>query len=110
MRGSYMNIEVIKKKLKEVLEDIQEISELDCPPFNDKTIPVKELPQFDSKIWPVVTSLVADGLEIFIPNDINIFCNENNQDKFSIEQIAEKILAIHEKQLLDLPKKDVANQ
>lgn len=105
-----MNIEVIKTKLKKVLENIQEISELECPLINDKTIPVRELPQFDSKIWPVATSLIADELEIIIPNDINIFCNEGSQDQLSIEQIAEKILAVYEKQLLDIPNKEVVTQ
>ena len=104
-----MKNENIKIKIIEVLQEIQEITGLECPVINASTKPVEALPKFDSKIWPVATCLIAEKLDIIIPNDVNIFCEDGNDNPLSIDQITEKILQfIEPKQITNLKNKEIA--
>lgn len=91
-----MQIDDIKDQVIKVLRNIQIDSELECPEITSKTKPVDDLPQFDSKVWSIATCLISSRLNMFIPNDVNIFCDEKTNTIFSIEQIAEKILKLSE--------------
>lgn len=105
-----MNIKEITTQIVNVLEEIQMISGLECPKLTNKTIPVEELPEFDSKIWPVATCIIANKLNISIPYDVNIFCDEKNQT-ICVQKIAEKILYLYEaEQITHLTDKQVVNK
>ncbi len=104
-----MRNENIKIKIIEVLQEIQEITGLECPEIKTSTKPVEALPKFDSKIWPVATCLIAEKLDIIIPNDVNIFCEDGNDNPLSIDQITEKLLQfIEPKQITNLKSKEIA--
>ncbi|MBX7198512.1 MAG: hypothetical protein K1X51_03975 [Rhodospirillaceae bacterium] len=80
-----------KKALLSVLENIQTVSGLDCPPLQGTDIPTKVLPKFDSTIWPVATTLVARKLGVSIPNNVHIFGGEHGAPLLSVDQIASAI-------------------
>lgn len=56
-----------------VLNQIQKRTGLACPPLDGSSVPPKELPKFDSTVWPVATTLVARKLGVDIPKDVHIF-------------------------------------
>lgn len=78
----------MKEKLIAVLSQIQADSDLECPPLTGATKPVDELPKFDSKVWPVATTILAIELGATIPNDVNIFVDEQTKLPRSIEEAA----------------------
>ena len=55
-----MDPETLKEKLIAILGQIQADSDLECPPLTGATKPVENLPKFDSKVWPVATTILAD--------------------------------------------------
>lgn len=55
-----MDASTVKQKVMKVLQDIQSTSGLACPPLNGTTKPIEDLADFDSKIWPVATGLLAN--------------------------------------------------
>jgi hypothetical protein len=65
-----MNTELVEAKLIEVLEGIQAASGEECPLLVGETRPLEDLPQFDSKVWPVAIGMVAAELSIDIPDDV----------------------------------------
>ena len=77
-----------KAALQAVLEEIQSRSGLNCPPLDDTSVPPKDLPKFDSTVWPVATTLVARRLGVFIPHDVHIFGGENGVPLLTINQSA----------------------
>ena len=83
-----MDPATVKQKLIAVLRQIQADSSLDCPPLTGDTIPVDDLPGFDSKVWPVATTMLAAEIGATIPNDVNIFVNETTNLPRSIDEIA----------------------
>ncbi len=83
-----MSPDDVKKALISVLQEIQSISGLDCPPLDGAAIPYKVLPKFDSTVWPVATTLVARKLDIKIPNDAHIFGGENGKPLLTLDQSA----------------------
>ena len=78
----------IKKKLIAVLSEIQADSGLECPSLTSTTKPVEHLPEFDSKVWPVATTILATEIGATIPNDVNIFVNETTKLPRSIDETA----------------------
>ena len=68
-----MNASIVKDSLIEILQEIQEASELECPPLSGATKPIEALPKFNSKIWPVAIGMLAAKLGVTIPDDVNIF-------------------------------------
>lgn len=78
----------MKEKLIAVLSQIQADSDLECPPLTGATKPVEELPKFDSKVWPVATTILAIELGATIPNDVNIFVDEQTKLPRSIDEAA----------------------
>ena len=57
----------LRGKLIAVLGQIQADSDLECPALTGATKP-ESLPKFDSKVWPVATTILATALGATIPN------------------------------------------
>ncbi len=89
-----MDPKIVEQALKDVVEDIQNNSGLDCPPLSGETKPADEVPKFDSKVWIAATTLVADKLNIEIPDDQNIFVNADTKKSMNISEIARFICTI----------------
>ena len=89
-----MNATLVHKKLVEVLQIIQATSGLDCPPINGATKPVEALPEFDSKIWPVATGMLAAELGITIADDVNIFRQEKGCVALTIEETVAMVMTL----------------
>ena len=83
-----MDPTALKRKLIAVLCQIQADSGLECPPLTGATIPVKNLPKFDSMVWPVATTILATEIDATIPNDVNIFVDEKTKVPRSIDVTA----------------------
>lgn len=99
-----MNAALIRATIVEVLQHIQVTSELECPPLSGATKPIEELPEFDSKIWPVAIGMLGAKLGITIANDVNIFCQDNSCVALTIDEIVAKVVAIAEAQVVAEPK------
>ncbi len=82
-----MNPQTIIDKLTGVLEQIQSLSGEDCPPINGDTKPTKDLPEFDSKMWPVATGMLASSLGATIPYDMNIFRDKQTKAVRTMNEI-----------------------
>lgn len=89
-----MEPDIVHAALIEVLQEIQNLSDEECPEITGTTKPLEALPKFDSKIWPVAIGMVAQKLEITIANDINIFCKEKNA--LTIDETVARIIQIAE--------------
>lgn len=88
MKGVPMDLIILKEKLIAVLGQIQADSALECPPLTGATKPIESLPKFDSKIWPVATTILAIEIGATIPNDVNIFVDETTKLPRSIDETA----------------------
>ena len=67
MKGVPMDLIMLKEKLIAVLGQIQADSALECPPLTGATKPIESLPKFDSKVWPVATTILAIEIGATIP-------------------------------------------
>jgi hypothetical protein len=81
-----------------IIGQIQTDSELECPTLTGATKPVGTVPEFDSKIWPVATTILATEINIPIPDDVNIFIDETTKAPRSIEEIAVFVCELQKKQ------------
>src|SRR5215469_5203589 len=93
-----MNPAALKEKLIAVLSQIQADSALECPPLSGATKPVENLPKFDSKVWPVATTILAKEIDATIPNDVNIFVDETSKLPRSIDETAAFVCDLLNKQ------------
>ena len=91
-----MDSSLIQRNLVEVLQTIQTTSELECPPLQGGTKPLEDLPEFDSKIWPVAIGMLGMKLGITIPSDTNIFRQDDSTVALTIDEIVVKVNAIAE--------------
>ena len=81
-----MNTATLKEKLIAVLEKIQVDSGLECPPLTGMTKPVENIPKFDSKVWPIATTILSTEIGAPIPNQVNIFVDETTKLPCSIDE------------------------
>ena len=88
----------VKEKLSAVLSQIQSSSGLECPPLKGETKPVTDLPEFDSKVWPVAITLLSKETNVSIPNDTNIFVNEKTNLPRSIDETVDFVCELAAKQ------------
>lgn len=88
----------IKERLVAVLKQIQTDSGLECPVLNGKTKPVGDIPRFDSKVWPVATTILAAEIGAIIANDVNIFVHDTSKIPRSIDEIAAFVCDLLNKQ------------
>lgn len=93
-----MDPAALKNKLIAVLGQIQADSGLECPPLSGAIKPVESLPKFDSKVWPVATTILATEIGATIPNDVNIFVDETTKLPRSIDETTAFVCALLEKQ------------
>jgi hypothetical protein len=84
----------VQAKLVEVLQTIQAASGLECPQINGSTKPIEELPQFDSKIWPVAIGMLAAELGVTIADDVNIFRQEKGRTPLTISESVAMIVEL----------------
>jgi hypothetical protein len=68
------------------------------PPLIGTIKPVESIPKFDSKVWPVATTILATEIDATIPNDINIFIDENTKLPRTIDEIAVFVCELLQKQ------------
>ena len=83
-----MNTTTLKEKLIKVLGDIQVNSGLERPLLTGATKPISAIPNFDSMIWPVATTILAIETGATIPNNVNIFFDETTKCPRSIDETA----------------------
>lgn len=88
----------LKEKLISVLSQIQADSSLKCPPLTGATKPVDNIPKFDSKIWPVATTILATEIGAPIANDVNIFVDEMTKLPRSIDEIVAFVCTLTKRQ------------
>jgi hypothetical protein len=83
-----MDPATLKEKLIAVLGQIQADSGLECPPLTGATKPVDHIPKFDSKVWPVATTILSNEIGASIPSDVNIFIDATTKLPRSIDETA----------------------
>lgn len=88
----------LKEKLIAVLGQIQADSGLECPVLTGKIKPVESIPKFDSKVWPVATTILATEIGAPIPNDVNIFVDETTKLPRSIDETVAFVCDLLKKQ------------
>ncbi len=93
-----MDPTALKGELISVLGQIQTDSGLECPPLTGTTRPVENLPEFDSQVWPVATTILATRIGVTIPNDVNIFFDEATKLSRSIDETAAFVFDLLKKQ------------
>ena len=93
-----MDLTALKEKLIAVLGQIQAESDLECPTLTGATKPIEDLPEFDSKVWPVATTILATEIDATIPNDVNIFVDETTKLPRSIDETAVFVCDLLKKQ------------
>jgi hypothetical protein len=86
MKEARMDPTALKEKLIAILGQIQAESGLECPALTGATKPVENLPKFDSKVWPVATTILATEISATIPNDVNIFVDGTTKLPRSIDE------------------------
>lgn len=87
-----MEADEVRLRLCAVLKEIQSSSALDCPTLNGKTRPIEDVPEFDSKIWPVATAMLAKTLGVVIADDVNIFREEHTRRALTMDETVAIIL------------------
>lgn len=93
-----MDPATLKEKLMTVLNQIQTDSGLECPALSGAIKPVDSIPKFDSKVWPVATTILATEIGATIPNDVNIFIDETTKLPRSIDETAAFVCELLKKQ------------
>lgn len=83
-----METSTLQERIVALIAQVQADSGLECPPLKEDTKPVEVVPKFDSKVWPVATTILANELGVVIPNDVNIFIDAATKRARSIAQIA----------------------
>jgi len=94
----FMDPTALPEKLIAVLTQIQADSGLGCPALSGAIKPVETLPKFDSKVWPVATTILATEIGATIPNDVNIFVDETTKLPRSIDHTAAFVCDLLKKQ------------
>lgn len=93
-----MDPATLKEILIAVLGQIQADSGLECPALTGATKPVENMPKFDSKVWPVATTILATEIGATIPNDVNIFVDETTKLPRSIDETTAFVCNLLKKQ------------
>ena len=92
-----MDPTTLKEKLITVLSHIQAASDLACPSLTGATKPIDDIPGFDSKVWPVATTILSTEIGAPIPNEVNIFVDDQAQPR-SIAQMVGLLCALLDQQ------------
>ena len=80
------------KVVIETLEEIQKISDREKVPISDNTIPIGELPEFDSMNGVEFASMIDKVLSI---GDVGNLCvSKDGKQALTVSEIADRILEI----------------
>jgi hypothetical protein len=93
-----MDPAALKETLIAVLRQVQADSGLECPSLTGATKPVENIPKFDSKIWPVATTILSTEIGALIANDVNIFVDETTKLPRSIDETTAFVCELLKKQ------------
>lgn len=85
---------LVRTRLIEVLQEIQNISGESCPVITGATKPVEELPNFDSKVWPIAIGMLSGKLGVVIANDVNIFSREKGCLALSVDETVAMVVKL----------------
>ena len=88
-----MDPTALQEKLITVLSQIQVESGLPRPSLTGVTKPVDDIPGFDSKVWPVATTILAQEIGAEIPDEVNIFVEDQEKPR-SIVQIVDFVCTL----------------
>lgn len=84
----------VKAALIKVISQIQTNSALPCPPLDGATIPLSDVPQFDSKTGAAATAKLAKALGIDIPKSANIFVDTKTKTNLTIDETVALVIKI----------------
>ncbi len=76
----------------DAIVEIQEMSGRECPGITGKTIPIGDVPGFDSLNGLEATILIDQRLGIETPNDARLFTNDTGQRPIHVGGIARRIV------------------
>ncbi len=76
------------------IAEIQEMSGRECLNIDAKTIPICDVPGFDSLNGLEATVEIAGRLKMEIPNETNIFTNEAGDRALSVCEIGDRLMEI----------------
>lgn len=82
----------VREALVATLKEVQALMGQQCPELKGSTVPINDLPKFDSKVWPVALGLVGLKLKADVPVDVNVFRQEQTRIPHTIEQTVTAIL------------------
>ena len=89
-----MNIEDVKVKLVDVLQEIQSDSGYETSGISGATCPVTELEGFESPLWPDAIGMLAESLGVDIPHSTNIFVSEDGKRPQTIDESADLVCKV----------------
>lgn len=87
-----MNRTLVLEALVATLTEVQSLMGQACPPLSGASVPINELPMFDSKVWPVAFGMIGEKLNVRVPVDINVFRQERTKTPNTIDQTVIAIL------------------
>lgn len=82
----------VREALIATLKEVQALMGQQCPELTANTVPINDLPKFDSKVWPVAFGLVGLKLKVDVPVDVNVFRQEHTRIPLTVEQTVNAIL------------------
>lgn len=83
-----MDQQALRAQVIEVLAAIQQDSDRAGGPITGSTCPAKDLRGFDSKVWPVATTMLSQATGLAIPDKTNLFVSANGKQHRSVDEIA----------------------
>ncbi|MCM5679358.1 hypothetical protein M8A51_07410 [Schlegelella sp. S2-27] len=90
--GANVDRTLVLEALLATLMEVQDLMGQTCPPLGGTTVPINELPMFDSKVWPVAYGMVGEKLKVAVAVDINVFRQEKTKIPNTIDQTVTAIL------------------
>jgi hypothetical protein len=84
----------VAAKLVQVLRTIQSNSGYDAEGICLTTCPLNDLKGFDSQLWPVAITMLADALDVTIPNNKNIYVSDDGRRRLTIAESAVVVCGI----------------
>lgn len=74
------------------ISEIQEMSGRECPEITGETVPIGDVPGFDSLNGLETTILIDQRLGIETPDDARLFTNDTGQRAIPVSEIAQRIV------------------
>jgi len=89
-----MSPESVKVELIAVIQEIQRDSGFQERPIMGATCPATDVEGFESPIWLDAIGMLADRLDVKIPDGNNIFLSENGMQRRTIDEAAAVVCEI----------------